>query len=98
MNTESVQSSNLIVQIKDPDQVLFEGGADMVSSINKVGKFDVLLNHANFISIIKSQILVFQNNNLIKELKIGLGVLRVINNKVNIYITSSTFESGSLKA
>lgn len=41
----------LHVIIRTPKQILYEGDALAVSSTNTVGKFDILPQHANFITM-----------------------------------------------
>jgi F0F1-type ATP synthase epsilon subunit len=45
--------ANIIkVKISNPEKVFFEGEASSVSSKNDSGPFDILANHANFISLL----------------------------------------------
>jgi len=39
-------------------EVFFEGEAESVSSENQLGKFDVLPQHANFISLIFNEVII----------------------------------------
>lgn len=45
-------NKSLSVRIITPKEVLFEGAAYAVSSTNSEGKFDILPEHANFITLI----------------------------------------------
>jgi len=64
----------------------YEGKAEAVSSENKLGKFDILPRHSNFITLIFNELTL----HLSKERKIVYhfkrGVLEVIENKVNIFL------------
>ena len=73
------------VIIKNRESTLFDGKVNAVSSFNDVGLFDILPIHENFISLIKDKI-ILHNNGAQKEHKIGQGVLKVRENKVNIYL------------
>ncbi len=42
----------LKVTARSPFQLYFDGEAQVVSGINKVGKFDILPGHASFFSVI----------------------------------------------
>lgn len=44
------------VKVMTPHQILFQGKAFAVSSINSDGKFDILPEHANFITLIENQV------------------------------------------
>ena len=43
----------LQVKIISPTQTIFEGEAVSISSVNSLGKFDILPFHANFISLVR---------------------------------------------
>ncbi len=44
----------LQVRIASPKEIIFEGEATSVSSINSHGKFDILPYHANFLTLIEN--------------------------------------------
>jgi len=47
-------SNNILkVRILSPQQLIFQGEALSVSSVNSEGKFDILPMHANFITMVK---------------------------------------------
>ena len=71
--------------IKNRETTLFEGDTTGVSSINDVGPFDILPMHENFISLIRDKI-VIRNKQEAKELKIESGLLKVNNNRVDIFL------------
>lgn len=74
------------VHIKSKSKDYFVGEAFAVSSTNEVGKFDVLAEHSNFVTIIKDYVEVYKNakNKLRFELK--RGILRSKDNKVEVFI------------
>ncbi len=53
-------SQTLLVRILSPKQRIFEGEAISVSSKNSSGKFDILAEHANFITLIEHQPIVLR--------------------------------------
>lgn len=73
------------VTIKNRESVLFDGQVTAVSSYNDVGLFDVMPLHENFICLVKNKV-ILHNLNEKKELKIEKGILKVKNNKVDIYL------------
>jgi F0F1-type ATP synthase epsilon subunit len=73
------------VTIKDRDSVLYEGDVTAVSAYNDVGLFDVLPMHENFITLIKSKVILHKNEAQ-KEFPIENGLLKVRENKVSIYV------------
>ncbi len=75
----------IYIKVRNPDEVVFEGEVDQISSSNKIGKFDILDNHANFISLIQDS-LVMKKAGQTNELKVDSGILRVQENKVFVYL------------
>lgn len=80
------QNSKLQVIIKSPEETLYDNQAKAISSINDVGRFDVLPSHANFISLIKDLLIVYGADDKLWSIKIDSGVLQVHENKVNIFL------------
>lgn len=76
----------LRVVIRDRSGAIFEGEADAVSSNNDKGLFDILPLHTNFICIIHKGLTLHLKDKVVKELSFGTGVLRVAENKVEIYL------------
>ncbi|KKQ74993.1 MAG: hypothetical protein US96_C0019G0007 [Candidatus Woesebacteria bacterium GW2011_GWB1_38_5b] len=77
--------STLHVNIKAKDRIIYEGDVTAVTSFNDIGLFDILPLHENFISIVKNKVILHKNDAQ-REFKIEAGVLKVRDNKVNIYI------------
>lgn len=75
----------IYIKVRNPDEVLFEGEVDQISSSNKIGKFDILDNHANFISLIQDS-LIMKKADAVNEIKVDSGILRVQENKVFVYL------------
>lgn len=75
-------SKTLMVKVMSPKQTLYEGPAVAVSSTNSQGRFDILPDHANFLTIAKNapvEILTPDNKKVTFNLNIAI-----------IYNTSST--------
>lgn len=76
----------LNVKILTPKQTLFDGEALSVSSKNSNGKFDILPEHANFLTLIENQPLTVIKQNKEKiTLNLVAGVIYVESNQVHIY-------------
>lgn len=84
INTSS--KTTLFVSVKSPEGTLFEGNAIAVSSFNDDGPFDILPMHANFISIIKKKIVLFQTKQSIKEFKLDTAVLKASGNFIRVFL------------
>jgi F0F1-type ATP synthase epsilon subunit len=81
-----MKDSPLFVTTHDRSGVLFKGNALTVSSYNQKGKFDVLKEHANFISLIQKEIIIVKPDGTQKTVTVGNGVMRVAGNIVDIYL------------
>ena len=76
----------LKVSIKSPDTVYYEGDASAVTSISPQGIFDVLPEHEHFIAMVKNKIIIHKTDKRDQEIEIDIGLLRVLENKVSIFI------------
>ena len=76
----------LEVEILNQEDTLYKGPASAVTSYNEEGKFDILPNHVNFISIIRDTIIIHRSRKDRKEINIKRGVLRCLQNKVNVFL------------
>jgi F0F1-type ATP synthase epsilon subunit len=79
-------SKLLLVIVQDTEQIIFEGQSDRVTSYNEIGRFDVYPTHANFISIIKQQLDIYNNHQKVKELKIEQAIMKVKADEVRVYL------------
>lgn len=76
--------------VRDAENIIFEGEVDRISSFNEVGRFDIYPKHANFISIIRQQLTLYKNHQLLKDLKIEQAVLKIKNNIATIFLGIDT--------
>lgn len=81
----------LNVRVRDTEHILFEGEADRVNSYNEMGPFDVYPMHANFISIIKNKLSIYNQHKLVKELTFEQAVMKVKKDVVHIYLGIEVF-------
>lgn len=81
-----IKRGPLYLMVRNREQVLFSGEVVSVSSHNDKGKFDVLKRHANFISLISKSLLIRLKDGKEKEIKIDNGVMKVLGNKVEVYL------------
>lgn len=82
----SNQPNTISINIENSDTVLYTGEVKAVTCINDKGAFDVLPFHANFISLIKDKIIIHESSGRDKEIDISQGVMKVINNKIAIFV------------
>lgn len=77
----------LTVKVQTPQEVLFEGKALAVSSKNSQGKFDILAQHANFITLIeKNSIILLTENRKQIKFEVSQAIIYNLQNQVVIYI------------
>jgi F0F1-type ATP synthase epsilon subunit len=72
--------------VKNRDKTLFNGTIENVSSYNKIGLFNILVDHSNFISIIEKQIIIAQSGGRQQVITLANGLLKVRENKIFIYL------------
>ena len=77
----------LNVVVKDKKSVLFQGSAWAVSSVNQKGNFDVLEEHANFISLISERLIIRKDEkDKGRVIEIDKGVMHVEADNVNVWV------------
>ena len=93
-------SKPIQVKIQDAETILFEGEVDRISSFNEVGRFDVFPMHANFISIIQQELILFKGHEKVKEIKIQQAILKVKQDNAKIFlgIESLTLDEAKIVA
>lgn len=76
----------LNVRIISPKEDLFNGTALSVSSVNSSGKFDILPQHANFITLVQNSPIVIKTAEG-KDISYNfpLAIIHTTNNEVHIY-------------
>ncbi len=74
------------VEIRSKDGVLYSGNALYLSSTNESGPFDILPQHANFITLIHGYIFIDSKLPTEKKFELDRGVLYVLSNNVNVYV------------
>lgn len=90
-----MDADHISLTIKTREKVIFEGNIKALSSFNQVGPFDVLPAHANFISLIEKALILHNIDGTKREIKLDVALMRVIENKVEVYLGIKTFFGGS---
>ncbi len=67
-------------------EIFYQGKARVISSQNKIGRFDVLPRHTNFITLIFKDISVITPEAKKITYQFKRGVLEVTKNKVNVFL------------
>ncbi len=68
------------------EEAPFEGQAEAVSSQNKLGKFDILPGHANFITLIFKNLVIHTPDKKKITYQFERGVLETSENKVKVFL------------
>lgn len=81
-----MNNPTLHVRIISPQQLILDTEASSVSSKNSQGSFDILPQHANFITLVENQPIVVRSPNQ-KPLtfKYPLAIILTAQNQVSIY-------------
>lgn len=72
--------------IRTRDTELYRGPVVSVTSQNDDGRFDVLSNHANFITILRNNLIYTLSTGEKKEVFVERGLLRVIKGKATVFL------------
>lgn len=76
----------LTVRVLSPTQTFYNGPATTVSAHNKVGPFDILVNHANFFSLLTAGDVTINTGQRRFSIPVSQGIIKVSNNKVTLFI------------
>lgn len=76
----------LQVVVRSREGLLFEGPAWAVSSTNKIGPFDILALHANFVCEFEHFLIIHLPTGEDRKLDVVRGILKVKDNKVEAYM------------
>lgn len=76
----------LSVVVHSREGLLFEGPATSVSSTNKIGPFDVLPLHANFVCVLEKELIIRTPAGAVQTIAVPRGILKVKNNIVEVYV------------
>ena len=76
----------LQVKISNKEKSLFEGEAYALSSKNEIGIFDILGQHANFVTTVNEYVDVHKTESIKQRFVINRGILRVKENIVEVFV------------
>lgn len=79
-------SPSLIVVIRNKDNILYNGPAFGITSINDKGTFDVLPGHESFITLIREKVIIHPTPKTSQEILIDNGIARVHEDKMHIFV------------
>jgi F0F1-type ATP synthase epsilon subunit len=76
----------LSVRVLAPTKSIYEGPAVSVTASNKVGQFDILVDHANFFSLLVESQVVVNTGSQNLTFPISEGLIKVKNNQVTLFV------------
>jgi F0F1-type ATP synthase epsilon subunit len=79
-------TNQLSVTVRSREKIVYDGPALAVSSVNDKGPFDILAQHANFISIMKQYLRIYKLDGTVQEFPIKEAILQVVENHINIFV------------
>ncbi len=82
------------IRVRDAQNVIFEGEVDRISSYNEVGAFDIYPMHANFISIIRKELVLYKDKKKVKDIKLEKAVMKVKKDVVKVFLGIETISIG----
>lgn len=75
------------LKITNPERVFFEGEAVSLSSVNNSGPFDILPNHAHFVSLLHdANLSVVDKDSKPITFKVARGLISARDNKVRVFV------------
>lgn len=74
------------VLVRDRNHTLYDGEASGLTSKNSKGIFDILLNHANFISLINETLYIHNLNGADTLIPMNNALVKVKENNVEVYV------------
>ncbi|KKQ74858.1 MAG: hypothetical protein US96_C0023G0002 [Candidatus Woesebacteria bacterium GW2011_GWB1_38_5b] len=73
--------------VRNKKGVLINSQAKSITSYNRLGRFDILSTHSQYISVIEGSLLVTYEDNKTDEIPLSQGILKVLENRVSVYLT-----------
>lgn len=81
------------VKIMNREQVLYEGEAESITSVDDTGEFDVLDKHSNFIALIRDKLVIRETAGPSQEFSLKYGILHIQKKDIRIFLsTTSAFQ------
>lgn len=79
-------TSNLKVIARSPFHLYFDGKAQSVTAVNKVGEFDILPGHASFFSILDRGEITIKTDSEPVVIDISNGIITVRDDEVLLFV------------
>jgi len=84
--------------VRSREGVVFKGDVDSITSFNDAGEFDVLAEHANFISLIQKGLIIRDIEGNIRKIDLSNALVRVRENFVEVYLGVEGILTGQMES
>lgn len=81
-----MSAEKMHLKVRNRGKVLFDDDVKALSSRNDAGAFDILPEHANFISLINRKLIVHKLDGNTHEIPLSNGIIKVKDNAIRCYI------------
>ncbi len=76
----------MFLTVRNREKIIFEGEVETVTSRNRKGPFDILPQHANFITLLQDVLKVRKKDGTSEEIGVDNGLLRIVGEKATVYL------------
>lgn len=76
----------IVAKVITPDKILFQGNALAISSKNQKGDFDIIPDHANFITVVMEKLVIVAADGSQKEYNFSTGIIHLYQGIAQIYL------------
>lgn len=90
MSEEPQKKSMLYVRVLSPSGPLYDAPAVSLTAKNAVGKFDILVDHANFFSLLEPPDVVIDTGPDKVTIPVDRGLVKVHDNTVTLFVGIAT--------
>ncbi|OGM15210.1 hypothetical protein A2V56_04290 [Candidatus Woesebacteria bacterium RBG_19FT_COMBO_42_9] len=81
-----MKNPGLYLKVRNRELLIFDGPVKSVTSFNDKGFFDVLPQHANFISLIRRLLAFRDTGDQKREIKFDSAIMRVYRENIDVYL------------
>lgn len=84
--------------VRSREGIVYRGNVDSITSYNDEGEFDVLAEHANFISLVQKRLVIRDMQGQIRKIDVSSALMRVRENIVEVYLGVEGILTGQMKS
>ena len=84
--------------VRSREGIVYRGDVDSITSYNDEGEFDVLAEHANFISLVQKRLVIRDLQGQIRNINVSSALMRVRENFVEVYLGVEGILTGKMES